>query len=52
MFNQMHGHFLKKEFVLIDPENALVAVELDLETEIIVQVVKLNNLQLQYSRRD
>lgn len=39
-------HFHKKHFLLIDPDNALVTAELDMETVIMEQRVKFNFLRM------
>jgi len=44
--NPIQVRFHKKQFQLIDPDNALVVAELDMETEILEQTVKFNNLRL------
>ena len=44
--NQIQVHFHKQELQLIDANNALVAAELDMETVILEQTVKFNNLRL------
>lgn len=44
--NQIEVHFHKQELQLIDANNALVAAELDMETVILEQTVKFNNLRL------
>lgn len=44
--NPIQYHFHQKEFQLIDPDNALVAAELDMETEILEQKIRFNNLRL------
>ncbi|MEO1814915.1 MAG: diguanylate cyclase [Acetobacterium sp.] len=44
--NQIQAHFHQQEFQLIDSNNALVAAELDLETVILEQTIKFNNLRL------
>lgn len=44
--NPIQVHFHKQELQLIDADNALVAAELNMETVIMEQTVKLNNLRL------
>lgn len=44
--NPIQVHFHKRELQLIDADNALVAAELNMETVIMEQTVKLNNLRL------
>lgn len=44
--NPIQTHFHKKKFQLINPDHALVVAELDMETVILEQQVKFNNLRL------
>lgn len=44
--NQIQAHFNKKEFYLVDSDNAIVAAELDMKTVILEQTIKLKNLRL------